>query len=458
MKKLMFAAAAVAVVGGAYADPLVYQYKASIKQMNLKSKYFTYDKVKYPLYVKYQSTASLKGYLIQDADGATSKAIQALRPAAEGYAATQEATRPQDYGRNTAFLVVQNSKAESFIRFPKILPAVLDAKWIDDKFETAKKGLAEGYLYVGGDVVAGQIRPSLDIYDGILTGGTRTPAKGFISDYDWTSIWLFGKYNGPFFFNSGSSTLENAQAAIDGAQPADLVQPFTVGADQWFFHDTWMNGSGLGYWAAGKLNKPCCGMSGGQMGPMYGKKITAKVLDNLSGNLKGGIFLCTENGTYSDELENSYGYGTLAGLVWEDQFFTQRWDKNGANPDSAGWIAGGDTDTIDLWQDGDLELNTGDVITGTWSIKLTTALKTVAVSATELTDLGAASATEDAKGLRTLLATIKGAASDLSKGKFVFTDGAEIWAHTTELPNHEGDKIPLLTPQFAKYYGLVNFK
>ena len=425
MKKLMFAAVTAAVAGGAFADPLVYDYKASIKQVNLKEKTVKIANVTWSAYIKYQSTAALKGYLIQDTDGATSPVIQGL----VGSGNSVPATRPQDYGRNTAFLVVQNSKAPAAVRFPKILPAVVDAKWLDGSLG-GKSGIAEGYLYVGGDVIAGQVRPSIDIFNGVKAENGRTPAKGFIGDYCWTSVYLFGEYNGPLFF---TGLWDNAEAAIDTAMAtAELQQPFTAGTS-YFYHDTWMNGSGIGKYATGKATKPCCGMP----------STVGKTLDTLAGNLKGGIFLCTENGT-----DLSAGYALIGGLAWEDQFFTARIDDGTGTYDGAG-----DYDQTDLWQDGDLELNTRDVITGTWSIKFTTKLAPVAVTATELTALTAAGTTEDAKGLAVLMNTIKGAAMKLN-AKTIFASGNEIWNEVTAYH----DQVTFITPQFCKYYGLLNYK
>ena len=425
MKKLMIAALATAAVGGAFADPLVYDYKASIKQVNLKEKKVKFANVSWSAYVKYQSSAALKGYLILDADGATSPVIQGL----VGSGNSVPATRPADYGRNTAFLVVQNSKAPAAVRFPKILPAVLDAKWVDGTLG-GKTGLAEGYLYVGGDVIAGQVRPSIDILNGVKSENGRTPAKGFIGDYCWTSVYLFGEYNGPLFF---TGLWDNAEAAIDTAMATtELQQPFTAGTS-YFYHDTWMNGSGIGKYATGKATKPCCGMP----------STVGKALDTLSGNLKGGIFLCTENGT-----DLSAGYALIGGLVWEDQYFTARINDGTGTYDGAG-----DYDQTDLWQDGDLELNTRDIVTGTWSLKFTTKLAPVAVTATELTALTAAGTTEDAKGLAVLMNTIKGAAVKLNKN-VIFASGNEIWNEVTAYH----DQVTFITPQFCKYYGLLNYK
>ena len=424
MKKLMFAAAAVAMTAGAFADPLVYDYKASTKQMALKDAKVKIGNIVWDIYVKYQTSASLKGYLIVDADGATSTAIQTLA----GSGNSVPATCPWDYGRNRAFLVVQNSKAEKDVRFPKIIPAVLDAKWIQSK-AGATTGIAEGYLYAGGELKAGQVREALDIYANAMQAPTRTAnaAEAFIQDYCWTSVYLFGQYNGPLFFDS---LWDNAEAAIDGAMDTELQQPFNAGTS-YFYHDSWLNGAGFGKWSTGKNKKACCGATAAG----------GKILDSLSGNLKGGLFLCTEPCTNFDG-----GYTLLA--IWEDQFFCRR--------DTAGiatWSAAGDYDQVDLWQDGGLELNTRDCISGTWSIKFTTKLAPVVVTAEELTALTAVGTVEDATGLRVLMNTIKGAAVKLNKN-VKFASGNEIWAEVTAYH----DQVTFITPQFCKYYGLLNYK
>ena len=97
--------------------------------------------------------------------------------------------------------------------------------------------------------------------------------------------------------------------------------------------------------------------------------------------------------------------------------------------------------------------STLDVVAGTWSIKFTTKLAPVAVTATELTALTAAGTTEDAKGLAVLMNTIKGAAMKLN-AKTIFASGNEIWNEVTAYH----DQVTFITPQFCKYYGLLNYK
>ncbi len=435
MKKLMFAAAVATVGASAFSAPLVYDYKASTKQMNLKETTVTVGKAKIPVYMKYLTSGSLKGYLIVDQDGATSDNIQKLSIAAGATVGNATpATCPWDYGRNRAFLVVQNSKADKAVRAPKIIPSVLDAKWIQTKL-TATSGIAEGYLYSGGEFKAGQVREALDIYNKVHdVTRNAVAAAGFIQDYCWTSIYLFGQYNGPLFM---TGVWDNAETDIDGAQDTDLQQPFAAG--KYFFHDTWMNGAGFGKWVSNspKVKKPCCGMPAA--------KVTTKVLDSLSGNLKGGLFLCTENLT---SLET--GYVTINNQDWEDQFFCCR---DHADSAVGKWVTAepADQDQTDLWQDGGLELNTRDCISGTWSIKLTAKLVEQPLTAVEKNRLFAATV-EDAVGLDTLWANIKGAALKLKKDTLI-TNGDEIWNTATAWH----DEVPFVTPQFCKYYGLANY-
>ena len=481
MKKLMFAAATVAVAGGAFSAPLVYDYKASAKHMYLKEVNvrvaFGGFSQTFRVYQKVQKSATLRGFLIVDADGATSPTINAAKLANPTYnnggkwangtpAQDETGATPPDFGRNRAFLVVQNSKAEADVRFPKIIPSVLDAKWIDTKFSVvngarnpATSGIAEGYLYSGGNFGIAT-RPQLDLLmdavnsgrghvtDRVDNGGALLANARMIGDYAWTSLWLFGKYNMP----TGLTGLwDISQGAIDtGASAANLPLTNLFAPGGFFFHDTWMNGSGFGKYSAGKVKEPCCG---------YASAASTAVLETLSGNLKGGLLLCTENGTY---FQNGI-YNHLAGGIWEDQFFCARMGTGVAGDPTNGAFSAGDAEPQqDLWQDGELELNTSDCISGTWSIKLTNRnLATVnPITRDDLNDgLGLAvpaAWAEDVPGLRVLLSTIKGAAFALNS-KTIFANGQEIYsASGDDLAGLE--QQPFITPAFALYYDLLNFK
>ena len=467
MKKLMFAAAAVAMTSGAFAAPLVYDYKASVKHMYLKEIKVSVKSVGFSgvVYQKYQKAASLKGYLIMDQDGFLSKSCT------NGPCDATDPATSWDYGRNRGFLVVLNSSADKNTKHAKIIPAVLDAKWMDtafSKLHAASSGLAEGYLFLGGDSIA-PVRPALhdvtakDVDDGAeieLASTAPAAAAAGIStyaDYVWTSVYLFGQFNGPNWFKqaTGAFPFRDFEAKWDANLPTTLQTgrvwdetDLIVNA----YHDTWMNGSGIGKYmtpnatTAGDL---CCGLA-----PT--KTYYSRVLNTLSGNLKGGVYLCTENGIDSDPYE-FYDWA-IDGIAWEDQFNCFRCD------DPAGHTRtyAKDNWQNDLFHDGAVEQVQGDVIYGTWSIKLNAKfMSTIAKSLT---------ATEEATILASdvpVLATpkigaftaltdysiwfaIKGAALKLDPNVKLF-NGEEIY----NIPATSRFAVPMMTPSFVKYYGLA---
>lgn len=439
MKKLMFAAVGAVVAGGAFAAggfPLTYDYKASVKHMYLKE-----VKVGGTLvYQKYVKSASLKGYLIMDDEGATSASYTGLADNTGVYTA--------DQGRNRGFLVVQNSKAESKLRFPKILPAVMDAKWIDTKFaknHNATTGLAEGTLFVGGDNILA-IREKYEIpaaghilnATALTAPAANTPGLSAIADYAWTSIYLFGQFNGPNWFQtSGVSPMDAFEQAWDANLPVGIATwnnattPKTVVN---FYHDTWMNGAGVGkYGTPDPVGDLCCGLV---------KVNQNRIVTQLSGNLKGGIFLCTENGIGV----NSAAYNWFDGEAWEDQFACCREEVSGTLLGT--FITAGDKWQNDLWQDGALEQETTDVCYGTWQIKYNASfLSKIAVelSTDQLRTINPVVGTE------ALWACINGAALKLNKNATLF-DGTEIYNKTSA----QRFNVPVVTPSFAKYYSLAN--
>lgn len=464
MKKLMFAAAAVAVTGGAFAQPLVYDYKASVKHMYLKlnENVKAYDGLKYSIYTKYQKSATLKGFLIMDQDGVTSPIVSA---ADLGAASTGTAF---DYGRNRGFLVVQNTGLSGESKFlnkqPKIIPAVLDAKYIDVNFKAKTPpttGLAEGYLYLGGDAVA-PVRSQLDVLAGAITDraaapvppAASTPGMAAIADYVWTSVFLFGRYNGPNWYDdtaAAAGPFDTFEAAWDANLPAGLQIAFAYFHP--YYHDTWMNGSGFGkYTTPSKTTGGlCCGLKA--------TTVSTIIVESLSGSVKGGLFLCTENAI--DATTDKYDFfDGAAGLHrWEDQFNTARLQPSGLfTPDGF---------QNDLWNDGPLELETSDIITGSWSIKYNTKFFAASKPIYQPLTLGEVQGIQPAavtgvpavKQLDVLLGAIKGAALNLYP-KANIADGTELHAMsvTTYLQFVGGSAIPpMLTPQFAAYYGLADW-
>ena len=436
MKKLMIAAAAAATVGGAFAAPQVFDYKASVKHMYLKEVKIKADGFNGIVYQKYAKSASLKGYLIMDADGVTSPVVTAN-------ATTPSAATAFDYGRNRGFLVVQNSSAEAKVRAPKILPAVLDAKWVDTQFKKSHKassGLAEGTLFVGGDSVAA-VRTQLDVVDGDLTDrgedaltapAARTPGMSAYADYVWTSVYLFGQFNGPNWFKvGGTSPFDAFEAAWDANLPAGVQTDWANKPYVNYYHDTWMNGAGIGKYAVptSTTGDLCCGLT----------TVTTSeiVLDTLTGNLKGGLFLCTENGV--DAKASAYSW--FDGIAWEDQF-------NCARLDVAATFAP-DAWQNDMWNDGAVDQATTDVIYGSWSIKWNRKFYNAKGGVAQDLTKVEVDAILPAADTLPLWGAIKGAALKLNKSASIY-DGTEIYTKS------EGSRfaLPVVTPQFATYYGL----
>lgn len=128
MKKIMFAAAAVALAGVATAAN-VYDYKASVKYVDFKT--VTIQKAKWN--VKVVKSTTLQGYLVTPI--ACPCTVSAGVP-----------------GVDPAFLIVQNKKssgAEKYtgVKNPKVLPANLLVKvW---RQNTSKTLQAQGYLFAG---------------------------------------------------------------------------------------------------------------------------------------------------------------------------------------------------------------------------------------------------------------------------------------------------------------------
>ena len=440
MKKLMIATLGLAVAGSVFGTPEVFDYKASVKHMYLKEVKIKTANFSGIVYQKYAKSASLKGYLIMDREGVTSPTITAnnLTPSEAG---------AFDYGRNRGFLVVQNSKAEAKVRAPKILPAVLDAKWVDTQFKKEHKatsGLAEGTLFVGGDSVA-CVRPQLDVIDGKITErsgapaapAANTPGMSAYADYVWTSVYLFGQFNGPNWFKltGGVSPFNKFESEWDAKLPTDLQLDWQTKEPVNYYHDTWMNGAGIGKFAQPKSGDLCCGL----------QESSEYVLVSLSGNLKGGLFLCSANGI--DTKDTAYSW--FDGYAWEDQFNCALLADDPDDPDDS-FTFSPDNWQNDMWNDGAVEQETTDVLFGSWSIKRSNKFFPSngngferSLTENEKTEI------EPAAGTDSLWAAIKGAALKLKNSVKVY-NGEEIY----ETPSSDRFDIPMVTPQFALYYGL----
>lgn len=148
MKKIMFAAAAVALAGVATAAN-VYDYKASVKYVDFKT--VTIQKAKWN--VKVVKSTTLQGYLVTP--------IACPCTVAAGVTTV-----------DPAFLIVQNKKssgAEKYtgVKNPKVLPANLLVKvW---RQSTSKTLQAQGYLFAGemdqGLASNNTVQPASAAYD-----------------------------------------------------------------------------------------------------------------------------------------------------------------------------------------------------------------------------------------------------------------------------------------------------
>lgn len=241
MKKLMMFAAAMTIVGSAFAEVAAYDYKATIKNVNLKSTTVRINGVSTRVYVKFIQSTSLYGYLVTDCDDCN----------------TQQGT---GYG----YLVVAN-KSGTGAKVPKILPADLLVKVWNPKVNATTTFEAEGYLFAG---------------------------KG---KADWP-------YGAPGSWDSGTDYLYNfgLDALVGGATTRFMFGTFNdfergvdvTGAPTLTFFDTWLDASGFGKAKTDSSDGGC------------GTGTNCTALDSLSGTLIGGLFLCFPNGEPFGGFEN----------------------------------------------------------------------------------------------------------------------------------------------------------
>lgn len=338
MKKLMLATAAVALAGGAFADPLVYDYKASVKHMYEKEA----RNGNVTIYVKYVKSAKLQGYFVQDFDATTLLANTELAGAA--------------VSQKKGFLVLINKSAERAFRVPKIMPAQLDVKTCITSVNGAgatirTRSVAEAYFYAGpfaafpdaNNAWNAAYDDGLDymVNNGAVNGAAGVRAYGTVG----STLYLFGQHN---TYNRFSNA---------GALPVGSI---------FAFGDAWMNGAGFGKGSASMTL--CCGWGAFDGG-----------FGTISGNLKGGLFLCSISGYpantaagyfalgLEDVFKSDVGAGNLAKIVQGDQA--------AVTEDPADEVT---------WADGDLALSTTDAVSGTWTLKPSARLTPVAITPAEL--------------------------------------------------------------------------
>lgn len=166
MKKLMMFAAAVTIVGSAFAVDVL-DYKATVNNAYIKSLKVKIESQTTSVVVKYKATTSLFGYLITECANCAE-------------------------GDGAGYLVVANKSTKVI----GILPTDLLVKiWSSKGLQTATTGwLAEGYLFAGAGkrTYAGV---NADYTSIVVTGETGTDGGFSGLDYGASTDKLFGAYN-----------------------------------------------------------------------------------------------------------------------------------------------------------------------------------------------------------------------------------------------------------------------
>jgi len=463
MKKLMIATAAMAILGSASAVT-VYDYRATVKHPYLKevSVRPAGGGAAIKVYAKFVKSSTLKGYLIQDEEAVLNggKKTTALVGAAT---ITGPAAVPQP--ENRCFLVAINSGAGKYA-YPRIIPGIIEAKWYNPTCKTAKSVQAQGYLWLGGELA-------------LVTAGAGLQTIGGFGMTDGTpaTFEVIGHKNAPQTYvaptaGAAVNTLAGLTAGA-GAQVWNyaftseyLFGQFNQKAGTALaFADTWMNGAGFGTAGAFDTRDACCGWGTGDAGI---------ALDGLQGNLKGGVFVCSENGDDKNHTHPFGGINLLGAPVAEapSQFERQLWasyDVVLPTTGGTGIFAAGDQARYnDLWVDGPFALTTTDCISGTWSIRrvtkdMTAALATTAggedavfataASLAAWTGIGAVPSDDRAgslvgsyDGTLELLETIKGCMKALSK------NAKMAGGDTDAAPNNAKVPTALFGPTFYNAY------
>ena len=284
MKKLMIAAAAVALTGGVFAAD-VYDYKASVKYVDFKK--VKINKATYN--VKTVKSTTLTGYLVTPIQCPCNPAVKVT-------------------GIDPSFLIVQNKKSSGAQKYtgvknPKVLPANLLVKvWAANASKTIE---AQGYLFAG---VMGQ------------EGGATTP----------TSVQTGGSAAYDF------GDLDAADPTFESQYLYSIWNDMDPGSD--LFIETWLTHAGFGKGTTDVTKDAGCR-----------KGSSHECLVSLAGSVVGGAFSCEPN-----------EYEGVGNPLQKELFLCQGWNETL-----------GTTDYL------------MDVVSGTWSIKGNTKIKTATLTAAE---------------------------------------------------------------------------
>jgi hypothetical protein len=259
MKKLMITAAAVALVGGAFATN-IFDYKATVKYVDLKTATVkNSDGVKVKALFKVVKSATLTGYLVTPLDCPCN------------YEGPLDDCR---FGQIPGFLVLKNASAaknNGTVSTVKLMPANLLTEWWTTKELGTKKLTleAQGYLFAGvgkRDVPDPEKSPFYGLGDhetDLKTAGTK---------------FLFGLYN---------------DEDVD-----EFIEPF-------------LDQAGFGKAAYDPE-------TGGLEGCVWGSVDGGICLTSLAGNLIGGSFMCYPNGVWVNKAGTHLVWDVTEGFICQD--------------------------------------------------------------------------------------------------------------------------------------------
>jgi len=195
MKKLLSVAiAAIAIVSSASAVT-VYDYKASVKNVNLKKVTMKVDGDSTVVFVKFIQNSSLYGYVVTDCVNCTA-----------------------GIGNGNGYLVVANKADKA--KTPYILPSILTAKAWNPKINPATTWEAEGYLQAGA-AFTGDWGSTIKLF-GTYNDATYDTAGVPVAFFDtWLAAAGFGKaYNsstdGGCGVGSSCATLQSLAGSVIG--------------------------------------------------------------------------------------------------------------------------------------------------------------------------------------------------------------------------------------------------
>ena len=246
MKKLMIAAASVAMVGAAFATQVA-DYRATVKFVDMQQwkTGVTIGSVKAAPMVKVVKVTTLRGYVVYNDCNCV-------------------AGNSGKY--NPAFLVVKsfNQYPEGGKLLPKVFPADLLVRTIDNSLGLAQEGDkvgAEGYLFAG----AGK-------------GSTEANYGLFVNGFTGVAPWMTD-----LSYSFGKSRSYGTRLLFGAFNDAT----YDANGNPMMFYESWLDHAGFGSTAWYPAGSAHCGRAG---------VVAGVCLEKLQGYLIGGLFLCYKNG------------------------------------------------------------------------------------------------------------------------------------------------------------------